>query len=419
MSDYRILDARNVPAYLDALPAIRELLGGAPASWQVREVGDGNLNMVFLVEGPAGAVCVKQALPYVRVAGPSWPMTPERAAFEHAYFKAVAGHVAGRIPLVHDYDPELYCIVMERLSPHIILRQGLIRAQRYPRLASDMGEYVARASFLTSDLALPFERRFELLGLFARNTPLIRISVDLIFTDPYVIAPRNRHTAPELDDAVSELRADGAARLAAMRMGWKFLNQPEALIHGDLHSGSVMVTETDTRVIDPEFAFCGPIGFDLGAFLGNLLLSWYAQPGHAGTTDDRVGYRRWILAQVREFWCSFQREFLHLWSTRALGDAYPASLCAGLGDPALASVRGAYLDTLYADMLGFAACKMIRRIVGFAHVADLESIPDRTVRARCEAGALSMARRMLTAPAAFSGIDALLEAVAATDPPAP
>jgi len=51
---------------------------------------------------------------------------------------------------------------------------------------------------------------------------------------------------------------DAPLKLAAARYGQKFLNQPEALIHGDLHSGSVMVTESDTRVIDPEFAFYGP-----------------------------------------------------------------------------------------------------------------------------------------------------------------
>ena len=43
------------------------------------------------------------------------------------------------------------------------------------------------------------------------------------------------------------------------------MGSPEALIHGDLHTGSIMVTESETRVIDPEFAFYGPMGFDVGA----------------------------------------------------------------------------------------------------------------------------------------------------------
>ena len=39
------------------------------------EVGDGNINFVYIVKGPAGAVCLKQGLPFVRIAGDSWPLT--------------------------------------------------------------------------------------------------------------------------------------------------------------------------------------------------------------------------------------------------------------------------------------------------------------------------------------------------------
>jgi hypothetical protein len=48
---------------------VRALLGNRMEDWQVREVGDGNLNLVFIVEGRDGSVCVKQALPYVRAPG--------------------------------------------------------------------------------------------------------------------------------------------------------------------------------------------------------------------------------------------------------------------------------------------------------------------------------------------------------------
>jgi 5-methylthioribose kinase len=54
---------------------------------------------------------------------------------------------------------------------------------------------------------------------------------------------------------------------------------------------------------------------------------------------------------------------------------------------------------------------MIRRILGFAHVVDFDSIPDADLRGRCEANALALARRWLTQPERFSSIDAVLEAV--------
>jgi 5-methylthioribose kinase len=406
---YRILDANSLPVLLAGLESVAALLGGRPQDWRVREVGDGNLNLVFIVEGEDGSVCVKQALPYVRAAGPSWPMSLDRAFFENAYFRAVTPFVGRAIPKVHHYDAGLYCTVMERLSPHIILRYGLIEGHQYPDLARDMGEYVARACFFTSDLARPFEQKLADAALFAGNMALLRISVDLIFADPYRVSERNRHTSPPLDDIVADMHRDGPLKVAASRFGDRFLNHPQALLHGDLHSGSVMVTQTDTRVIDAEFAFYGPIGFDLGAFFGNLLLSWYSQPGHAA---DRSAYQEWILVQAKCFWDTFRARFLALWAGQAAGDVFPGSVFPSPEDAAvLRAARGAYVDSVFADMLGFGACKMIRRIVGFAHVADFERIPDTAQRANCEAGALAMARMLLTHPEQFGSLHDVLDAV--------
>lgn len=411
-SPYRILDSRGLVAKLATLEEVAALLGGRTQEWRVREVGDGNLNLVFIVEGTAGAVCVKQALPYVRAAGPSWPMPPERAFFERTYYDRVAPHVGAAIPRVFHYDPDLYCIVMECLSPHIILRRGLMAGHRYGRAARDVGRYIARACFFTSDFAVPFERKMQGQALFAGNTPLIRVTVDLVFADPYHAGVRNRHTSPQLDGIVLDLRRDGPLKLAASNFGRKFLNEPQALIHGDLHSGSIMVTADDSRVIDPEFAFYGPIGFDLGAFFGNLLLSWYSQPGHATGRDDRVAYQEWILEQARAFWDAFQGDFLALWDSNAGGDAFPQAMFPAPEDAAaLLAARRAFVDSLFADMLGYAACKMIRRILGFAHVLDFEAIPDAGLRADCEAGGLALARLLLTHPRQFSSIDAVLDAV--------
>ena len=58
-------------------------------------------------------------------------------------------------------------------------------------------------------------------------------------------------------------------------------------MHGDLHTGSIMASQpdeygqADIRVIDPEFAFFGPMGFDIGLFIANLFLNAAAQHAHA------------------------------------------------------------------------------------------------------------------------------------------
>ena len=77
---YRILREADLRDYLAGLPAIVAKLGGAPAGWSVSEVGDGNLNLVFLLKYEDGwGLYIKLALPYVRMTGEGRPMTPDRA----------------------------------------------------------------------------------------------------------------------------------------------------------------------------------------------------------------------------------------------------------------------------------------------------------------------------------------------------
>jgi 5-methylthioribose kinase len=62
-----------------------------------------------------------------------------------------------------------------------------------------------------------------------------------------------------------------------------------------------MVTCESTQVIDPEFAFYGPMGFDVGAFLGNLILAFFSQDGHADQVNDRKVCTDLIIACVFVF----------------------------------------------------------------------------------------------------------------------
>jgi 5-methylthioribose kinase len=181
-----------------------------------------------------------------------------------------------------------------------------------------------------------------------------------------------------------------------------------------LHTGSIMVTPEDTRVIDPEFAFIGPIGFDVGAVIGNLLLAFFAQEGHEAAPGARDAYRDWILAQAENVWSGFDRRFLGLWRAAPSGDAYPASLFSSVDDrAAMDKERARFMRSLFEDTLAFAAAKMIRRILGLAHVEDLEAIADPERRARCEMKALRLARELLVRPEGFSGLADVVSAARA------
>ncbi|MDN3718166.1 hypothetical protein QW131_00385 [Roseibium salinum] len=48
---YRPLSPEELAERLSTVPAIAGRIGSDPAGWQVKEVGDGNLNLVFIVRG--------------------------------------------------------------------------------------------------------------------------------------------------------------------------------------------------------------------------------------------------------------------------------------------------------------------------------------------------------------------------------
>jgi 5-methylthioribose kinase len=408
-------DEASLGGYLAGIEAVRALLGGGPEDWRVEEVGDGNLNLVFIVCGPAGGVAVKQALPYVRLVGESWPLPLSRAHYEQMALTIEARHAPGLVPKIYHYDETLALIVMELFEPHIIMRKGMIDAIEYPRFVEDISTFMARTLFFTSDLALTAAEKKDGIAAFAGNWALCKITEDLIFTEPYRVAENNRWTSPQLDDLAAAFREDGDLKVAVSRLKMKFLSSAEALIHGDLHTGSVMVTREETRVIDPEFAFYGPMGFDVGAVIANLLLNYVSHDGHETAPGERDGYRKWVLDTTEAVWNRFHTKFLDLWRESATGDAYPPSLFQDeAGQARLETERQAYMDRLFQDTLGFCAAKMIRRILGLAHNIDLEWIEDPDRRAACEARALRLARDLMVNTENYRTIEAVTRAAAAS-----
>jgi 5-methylthioribose kinase len=172
-----------------------------------------------------------------------------------------------------------------------------------------------------------------------------------------------------------------------------------------------MVTQHETKVIDPEFASHGPIGFDVGAVIANLLMAYLASAGHERSPGARRAFEAWLLSTIDHVWTEFAAKFLALWRDQASGDAYPISLFPGeAGAARLETERQAYMARLFQDVVGFAAAKIIRRILGLAHNIDFELIEDIRLRATCEARGLRLAQAMMLQTASFPTIGAVTEA---------
>ena len=175
-----------------------------------------------------------------------------------------------------------------------------------------------------------------------------------------------------------------------------------------------MLTPADTRVIDPEFAFVGPMGFDVGAVIGNLLIAYFSQDGHEPRLYARNSYRHWILVQVEQVWRHFSKRFLELWDKAKSGDAYtPELFSEAEGAAIFAAEKQRFMRNLFVDSMSFAGIKMIRRILGLAHTEDLESIADPALRAKCELKVLTLARRLVLDVEKLTGISDVTSAARA------
>ncbi|MDN7242446.1 S-methyl-5-thioribose kinase [Planococcus sp. N028] len=326
------------------------------AKLESQEIGDGNLNYVFrITDSESGkGLIIKQALPYAKVVGESWPLTLKRATIEANALRKHGEFVPGLVPVVYATDANLALTVMEDLSHLTIAREGLIRGEAYPNLSKDIGEYLAKTLFQTSDFALhPFEKK-RLAAEFS-NPELCKITEDLVFTDPFFDFETNDFE-PELRAEVEAIWNNGPLKLEAAKLKKSFLTDAEALLHGDLHTGSIFASDTETKVIDSEFAFYGPIGFDVGLFLANLIAQAVTREGEK---------REVVLHHIEQTWNVFSSNFSELWEQQGI-EAFKDT----------AGYKEFVLEKIFQDAIGFAGCELIRRTIGLAHVKDLDSIEE-------------------------------------------
>ncbi|KAI7730792.1 hypothetical protein M8C21_025018, partial [Ambrosia artemisiifolia] len=343
-------------------PSLSSKLGNEVNNLKIKEVGDGNLNFVYIVTSPSGSIVIKQsdeefsqiscAIPYVRCIGESWPMTKERSYFEATALKRQHGLSPKHVPEVYHFDRTMSVIGMRYIEPpHIILRKGLIAGVEYPLLAEHMSDFMANTLFYTSLLYLTTTQHKSAVAEFCANVELCRLTEQVVFSDPYKVSEYNHWTTPYLDSDAEAVRNDKVLKLEVAELKSKFLIY-----------------------------------------------------GHATQENDRKAYKAWIIDTIADTWNLFYKKFTSLWDIHkeGPGEAYLHEI---YNDVELwENVKQKYMIDLFHDSLGFGAAKMIRRIVGVAHVEDFESITDSVKRADCERKALDFAKNLMKKRRSFNTI---------------
>jgi 5-methylthioribose kinase len=396
ITDYALLDAAAIGARVDASSALRARLGEIAA---VEEVDDEH-DLVFRVRGRHGSLLVKQALPYLRHY-PEWALTPERASRAALLYERYAPFGAGLVPELVAYDAPRFTAWLAGPLEGPSWRHALCDGQACAPAAAAMGALVARAAFHGSALTLPRAELAERLHE-ARNPELTQLMDDLVFVEPYDEHEHNSY-APQLAPAVQSLRADARLRAEVGRLRHRYATAHEALLHGDLHAGNVVLGGDSALACNGEFSTYGPVAWDLGMLLASALLALVSEEAH-GASEERLDD---LGALAGTAFDAFEQTLRALW---------PARRDTAFGDGFL----DAWLQRTLRDALGFAGCELLRRVVGPGALEELDRL-DPPQRLRACRSALAVARTWLLydaslghpAPAVRAARRALAEAGAA------
>jgi 5-methylthioribose kinase len=391
---YFLMKAEEVPDY------VKEKLTyfDADARLECKEIGDGNLNYVFRVKDPASGktIIVKQAGEALRISA-EMHVSTDRGRIEAKILGIQDSYAPGLVPKVYLYDGTMCAMVMEDMIGHTMMRTGLLKHETYPKFADHVTTFMVNSLLRTTDVVLGHKEKKELVKSFI-NPDLCEISEDLVYSEPFIdYNHRNNVFPPNAEFVKKELYEDQALHLEAAKLKFEFMNNAQSLIHGDLHTGSVFINKEHTYIFDPEFAFFGPMGYDIGNVIANMFFAWCNGDATIEDEKEKEEFCGWCLSTISDIVDLFIEKYNKVFDEHVT--------------ETMAKVPGFkewYLEGILSDTAGVAGLESIRRTVGMANVIDITTIPDEEKRARAEKIVITLAKNYIMNRRSFrSGADYL------------
>ncbi|MCH9740032.1 MAG: S-methyl-5-thioribose kinase [Epsilonproteobacteria bacterium] len=398
---YKILTIDTIKAYILNIPEIKSYLEDGDI--EISEIGDGNVNFVYIVTNKDNqkSLIVKQAVPYLRIAGEGFPLSRERINYEIRALQFYEKLVPNLVPKIYYADEVMSLVIMQNLSKHIIMRKGLISTTYYPNFAEHISTFLAQTLFFSSSLYLDSTEKRTLIDRFNSNTELCKFTEDFVFTLPYMEDETN-DINPDLLDEAKALFEENEFKKNVLKLKYIFMTQSDALLHGDLHTGSIMLNEQESYVIDPEFAFVGPFAFDIGALIANMINAYIS---HFYRSEGKA-YQAWIIETIKEIYTQFETKFLALWAEHPNSALLKEGFIA---EKELNEFKAEFMKNIFRQSIGFAGCKIARRVFGIAGVEDIRGIEDKQKRKEAELMALRIGKDLILNYEKIDSLEALIE----------
>ena len=335
------------------------------------EIGDGNINYVYRIfdTNTKKSLILKQADVQTRVR-PDGYLNPDRSIREAEVLKLYNECAPDFSPKIIYADPVMAAIIMEDIGSYSNLRTELMAGKIFYGIEELIARFIVDASLPSTDLVLAYQKKFKAAAKFY-NPDLCKITEDLVFTHPYKDVRQRNILLPENADWLKKKfyeDSDLIARVAALKE--KFNNYPQGLIHGDLHSGSIFVKneneEIKIKIIDPEFAFYGPIAYDLGNVLAHFIFAQgYAKysPLFVDEEKQRTDFLSWLENAKNNLF-----KFFHIFAKDFL--------IKNIKDPVYQNeiFIDNYIEKIKIDAASFCGTELNRRIIGSAKTAEITNI---------------------------------------------
>ncbi len=221
----------------------RHRLAGADETPSAEALPGGVSSDIWRIDLKTGSVCVKRALPRLRVAQ-LWEAPVERNRYERQWLETANAIVPGAAPRVlAGGDEGLFA--MEYLPDRPVWKDELRAGRADPVFAADVGRKLCAIHNATA-------RRGDIAAAFATDA-----SFHAIRLEPYLLATGKVHVS--LEKQLKKL----SERTAQTRL---------ALVHGDVSPKNILVGPQGAVFLDAECAWYGDPAFDLAFCLNHLLL---------------------------------------------------------------------------------------------------------------------------------------------------
>jgi len=364
---------------IDSIKYVKEKMDlfGEDENLISREIGDGNINYVYriLSKDRSSSIVVKQADKKLRSSGRN--LDRDRIRIE-AEALILEGELApGMVPKIYLYDEIMNCIIMEDLSEYQIMREALLDGKICKNFAEKISDFLVNTMIPTTDLVKsPMEKKKMVKNFI--NPELCDISERLVFTDPYTDIEENTFQEDNKVFVESTLYKDEKLHTEVLKLKNEFMTNAQALIHGDLHTGSIFVKDDEIKIIDSEFAFYGPIGYDIGNVIANLI---FAKIRNLILNRTPNNFDIWITKTIKNTLDLFKKKFYKYLFKNTEENSIKTK-----------GFYQWYLNGILEYTAGAAGLEIIRRIVGEAKVADIETIKKSKLKTKCERLGIAVAK---------------------------